>query len=222
MIAAAIQNKLWFNWFDVALVVMLGIGFWRGRKHGMSKEMIPFFRWMFIVIIGACCYSLLGDLLIHSGVIRYVFGRSASGRTAAYITSYLLIAGVIWLAFVYIGRWIKPKLDNSSIFGSSEYYLGMVAGTLRYACISVFALALLHAPYYTSQELAAQRAYNNRWYGGGMKDFSGDYIPSVDEAQADVFTDSLFGPFIDKHLTLMLICTGPATDAKPAVVDIQQ
>lgn len=221
MIAAVIHSNLLFNWFDVALVLMLGFGFWRGRKHGMTKEFIPFFRWMFIIILAGFGYSLLGNLLVQSDIIKSMFGRRPLQITTAYITSYLIIAGIVWLVFIYIGRLLKPKLEHSSIFGSSEYYLGILAGTLRYACISLFALSLLHAPYYTSQDIAADKAYKNRWYGGGMRNFSGDFIPSVYEAQSAAFDTSLFGPFIDKHLSLLLINSRPTVVVKEPVVDIE-
>ena len=47
MFAAVIQKTTpwWqhfaFNWFDVALVLVLAFGFWRGRKRGMTKELLP-------------------------------------------------------------------------------------------------------------------------------------------------------------------------------------
>lgn len=223
MIAAITQSKMLFNWFDVILVAVLLFGFWRGRKHGMTKEFVPLFRWLFIVIAGGFGYMPLGKLLIQAGVIRTLFGRSVSETTAAYITSYLLIAGLVWLVFVYVGRILKKKLEGSNFFASSEYYLGMVAGVLRYGCMVIFALAILHAPYYTPEEVAAQAAYRNRWYGGGMKDFKGDFIPTVDEAQVAVFNESLFGPSISKGLELLLIASGPSAGVvKKPVVDIQQ
>jgi uncharacterized membrane protein required for colicin V production len=223
MIAAATQSKLLFNWFDVALVLVLGFGFWRGQKHGMTKEFIPFFRWIFIVLCAGFGYRPLGDLFIQWGIIRKIFGRSLTENTAAYVTGYLLLTGLVALVFAYLAKYLKPKLEGSSIFGGSEYYLGMVSGVLRYACITLFALALLHAPYYTKEEIAAQRAYNNRWYGGGMKDYKGDFIPSMDEVQAFIFQDSLLGPLIDKGLGLLLINSGPnAANTKKPVMEFQQ
>ena len=222
MIAAITSSKLLFNWFDVALVLVFGFGFWRGRKHGMTKEFVPFCRWLFIVVLAGFGYRLLGDQFIQWGVVKKIFGQSINEKTGAYIMSYLIITCAVVLAFIYLNRFLKPKLDGSNVFGSSEYYFGVVAGMFRYACISLFALALLHAPYYTSAEISAQAAYNNRWYGGGMKDFKGDYIPTVYEAQAAVFTDSLFGPFIAKGMSEVLIDTRPPVQENTAVVDIRQ
>lgn len=221
--AAATSPTTLFNAFDVALVLVLGFGFWRGRKHGMTKEFVPLFRWLFIVIAAGFGYQPLGNVLIHSGVIKTVFGKTFAENTAAYITSYLAITGAVVIVFLYVRKFLKPKLEGSSIFGSSEYYFGMLSGVIRYACMTIFALALLHAPYYSPAEIAAKQAYNNRWYGGGMKDFKGDFIPTVDEAQAAVFSNSLFGPFIAKSLDLVLINSAPnAATTKPPVVEIKQ
>ena len=70
----------------------------------------------------------------------------------------------------------------------------MIAGIIRFACILLFFLALLNAPYYSAAEIAATKAYNNRWYGGGMKEFSGDFFPSLQQVQAGVFVNSISGP----------------------------
>ena len=42
--------KFQFNWFDIALVIFLVIGAFRGRKRGMSQEVIPLFKWITITI----------------------------------------------------------------------------------------------------------------------------------------------------------------------------
>jgi hypothetical protein len=52
MFAAVIPNRpargtaFAFNWFDVALVLVLAFGFWRGRKRGMTKELLPTLQWL--------------------------------------------------------------------------------------------------------------------------------------------------------------------------------
>ena len=45
------------------------------------------------------------------------------------------------------------KLVTNAVFGNLEYYLGMVAGVVRFACILLFGLALLNAPIVTDKEL---------------------------------------------------------------------
>jgi len=226
MIAAVTQpagsSKLLFNMFDVALVLVLAFGFWRGRKNGMTKELLPFAQWLLIVFAAGLGYELLGDMLIQWGVIKSVFGKSFNEKTAAYISAYLIIAGCVWLIFAFIRKHLKEKLEGSNVFGSGEYYLGIVCGMVRYACMIIFALALLNAPYYSQAEIDARVAYNNRWYGGGLKGFSGDFIPSIDELQAGVFRDSMTGPYIKSGVGVLFInSVAPGGPAKAPVISIQ-
>ena len=220
MIAAVTQKSAFqnfsLNWFDVALVLILAFGFWRGRKRGMSREFLPVSFWLTLVLAGGFGYQWIGDQLIHQGVIKSVFGKNFTERTAAYVTSYLLIALVALIIFSILSRASKAKLEGSNAFGGSEYYFGMIAGVIRYACMLIAALALLNAPFYSAAEIAATKAYNNRWFGGGLKDYSGDFIPSVQELQTSVFKKSLLGPFIHDKLSLLLIDTMSASgDKKP-------
>jgi hypothetical protein len=76
------------------------------------------------------------------------------------------------------------------------------------------ALALLNAPYYSLADIAKAKAYNNRWYGGGLKDYNGDFIPSVDEVQVSIFKESLIGPFIKDNLSMLLINTTETAPGK--------
>jgi len=223
MIAAATNlasGKMLFNWFDVMLVLILAFGFWRGRKHGMSREFLKVTMWLSIVAAAGFGHVMLGDYLIQQGVIKAVFGKQVTEKTAAYISAYLVIALVVWMVFMFISSRIKKKLEGSNAFGSSEYYLGITSGMIRWACITLFGLALLNAPVYTKAEIAAKQAYNNRWYGGGLKDYKGDFIPTLDELQAAVFKDSLLGPTIKSGISPLLINSAPAIKPKTPVVEI--
>ncbi|HEY5344952.1 MAG TPA: CvpA family protein [Verrucomicrobiae bacterium] len=226
MIAAATQHlasgKALFNWFDVALVVMIGFGIWRGRRNGMTKEIFPVSLWLTIVIAGAFGYKPLGDLFIQSGIVKSLFGKTVGEETLTYISSYLIIAGAVFIIHSFIRRRLKPKLEGSNAFGSSEYYFGMVSGAVRYFCIVIFALAMLNAPVYTQADIQAAKAYNNRWFGGGMAGYGGDFFPTLSEAQISIFKDSQTGPFIKDDLSLLLVNTGSyvAPSSKNATIYI--
>jgi hypothetical protein len=166
---------------------------------------------------------MLGDLLIKQGVIKSVFGKALNEKTAAYLTGYLIITIVVFIVFSFIKRWLKPRLEGSNLFGSSEYYFGMISGIIRYLCILIFGLAILNAPYYSLADIIAAKAYNNRWFGGGLSGYNGDFFPTVSEVQISVFKDSLAGPVIHSNLSALLVNSVPPGGpvAKPAVVDIQ-
>ncbi|HEY4952402.1 MAG TPA: CvpA family protein [Verrucomicrobiae bacterium] len=217
MIAAATQathsmtqswslDKLPFGWFDVLLVAVLAFGLFRGRKNGMTKEILPMLQWVMTVIVCGLAYGLIGDLIINI---------TAWEKLTSYILGYLLLAFLVYLLFLLIKKAFMARLTGSNFFGSAEYYLGMISGLIRYICLLIFALALLNAPYYTAAELKAQRDYNNRWYGGGLKDFSGNYFPTLQSVQQSVFKESLTGPFIKDYLGTILINSVPADADKP-------
>lgn len=211
MVAAFIPNTghwydhLLFNWFDVALAGLLVFGFWRGRKRGMTKEMIPTLQWLAILFGAGLGHIYLADFLQQQGLVRQVFGGHFNERTAALMSAYLCILFVLFLVFTALKRKYNPKLESSNVFGGNEYYWGVAASLIRYTCLVLVALALLNAPYYSSAEIAAQKAYNNRWYGGGVKDYSGDFIPTVPEVQDSIFHQSLLGPYIKQNLSVLLI-----------------
>jgi uncharacterized membrane protein required for colicin V production len=208
MIAAATApGKLLFNWFDVAVILLIGFGFWRGRRNGMTKEILPVAQWLAIVIAAGFLYQMLGDFLRQQGFIRDVFGKSVNEKTAAYLSSYLAIAIVVFTVFSVIKRFLNPRLEGSNLFGDTEYYFGMISGIIRYLCILIFGLAILNAPFYSTTEIQAAKAYNNRWFGGGLNGYSGDFFPTVSELQMTVFKESLTGPAIRSYLGALLVTT---------------
>jgi len=204
MIAALSQsmalNNLPFNWFDGVLMAVLGFGLWRGRRNGMTKEIMPMFQWVSLVLVCGMGYPLFAPTYANT---------LGTGKLASALLGYLTLALAVWVVFYILKRIFVPLLTGSNFFGSGEYYLGMFSGMIRFACIVLAVLALLQAPYYTQADLQASRAYKNRWFGGGEKGFSGDFIPSIPEVQEQVFKKSFTGPYIKNYLGTLLIDTSP-------------
>lgn len=182
--------ELPFNWFDIFLLVWLAMGVLRGRKRGMSEELLTFLQWVVIVIFCSVAYQPAGDWLAQTSK---VFGHLAS-----YIVGYLVAAGVVALGFVLFKRAFHGKLIGSDAFGSAEYYLGMPAGMLRFFCMLLTGLALLNARYYSPQEIQAYKKYQ-------MDNYDSEFFPGLQVLQADVFEKSFTGPFIKKYLNFLLI-----------------
>ena len=208
MIAAALQNlaldKVPFNWFDAALVFILGFGLFRGRKNGMTQEFLPLLQWLSLVIVCGLFYEVAAQALINI---------AAWSKPASYVSGYLILAFLVWLAFVVLKKIFVPRLTGSNAFGSGEYYLGMFSGMIRFACMAFFLLALLNAPVYTPAEIQAHQAYLQRWYGGGM--YGGNYVPDLHTVQESVFKKSFLGPYIKDYLGTLLVNTEPPGSQKP-------
>jgi uncharacterized membrane protein required for colicin V production len=182
-----------FNWFDIAILLILYVGVRRGRKHGMSEEVVLVVKWLAIIIAGGFGYAIIGDIIA---------GNTVSSRLSAYMMGYFVIALFIAVIFLVIKKMANGKLIGSDVFGSGEYYLGMMAGMVRYTCITICALAFLNAPKYTQSEIAEDLKFQNDVYGS-------NFFPKLYSVQQDVFEKSFIGPYIHKDLEFLLIESTP-------------
>jgi len=183
-------DALPFNAFDLALVVILGIGIYQGRKEGMSGGLIPLFRWLCIIFVCALAYEPVGQFFNQS--------TTMFSALSCYLMAYVGAALVIVLSFIGLKRALGGKLLGSDIFGGTEYYLGMGSGLIRYTCIIVAFLAVLNARLYSTAEVKAHEKYVNDLYGK-------DYFPGLHALQSTVFERSLTGPWIKENLSFFLI-----------------
>ena len=51
------------SWVDVMVVALLGVGIWRGRKRGMSEELLDIVKWALIVVVAGFLYEPGGRFL---------------------------------------------------------------------------------------------------------------------------------------------------------------
>ncbi|MEI6567034.1 MAG: CvpA family protein, partial [Verrucomicrobiota bacterium] len=123
------------NLFDLALLVILTLGISAGRKNGMSGELFDAIKWILILVGATLLYEFLGGM---------VAGKLHLSLLTAYLLVYVAIVffGLIFLNVVK--ERVGSKLAGSDFFGRGEYFLGMVAGMVRHACILMIGLALLN------------------------------------------------------------------------------
>ncbi|MCX6894710.1 MAG: CvpA family protein [Verrucomicrobia bacterium] len=100
-------GNLPFNWFDIAVVAVLAIGFKRGRKHGMSEEMMYLLQWIVMILGAAWAYQPGGDWLVSVCPVSHL---------ASYITAYITTALVIRIFFLIFRKLVGGKLIGSNIF----------------------------------------------------------------------------------------------------------
>jgi hypothetical protein len=183
-------DKLPINLFDLVVVIVLSAGIVRGRKHGMSEELIKLLEWLAILFGCAAIYEWGGQMF---GEFTGLFGR-----LTRYIMVYLVGALLIVLLFAFIKRAFGGKLLGSDAFGRAEYYLGMCSGLVRFGCMLLVGLALLNSRYFGEAEVRAMQKYTDDVYGS-------DYFPGLHSVQVSVFEKSLTGPWIRQYLGFLLI-----------------
>jgi uncharacterized membrane protein required for colicin V production len=184
--------------FDLILALILLIGVMVGRKRGMSEEILDVTKWLAIVFACAFLYQPVSNLL--GGAIGLPIFWSD-------ILSYLLIAVLIMFLFKSVKRAVGEKLVEGDTFGRFEYYLGMLAGAVRFFCVTLVLLSLLNAKYISPAERAANAKMQ-------QENFGSISFPTFASTQHEIFTKSYSGKFISKNLKPLLIrpvAAGPAT-----------
>jgi hypothetical protein len=171
---------------------------------------MPLFQWLTLILASGMGYTLFAPTYANT---------VGTGKAASAMLGYCTLALATWLVFYVLRGIFVPRLTGSNFFGGGEYYLGMVSGMIRFTCMLVAALALLNAPFYTPAEIKAHNAYVQRWFGGGM--YSGNYFPTVENVQEQVFKTSFTGPYLKNYLGTLLIDTAAPTvkqQQKPPVI----
>jgi len=182
-------SQLPVNLFDVILLAVLTLGLMRGRKHGMSEELMSLLKWLTVLFGCALLYQPIGTWLAQS---------SPFSLLSSFMFVYAGCALVILALFSIFKNQFGGKLVGSDIFGRSEYYLGMGSGVVRFACVLLAAMAILNARYFSREEVLAMQRFQNDVYGS-------NFFPTWHTAQEIVFEKSITGSWIKEHLAFFLI-----------------
>ncbi len=165
----------------------------------MSQEILPTLQWIAIMVLGGLFYRPVAAFLLQT---------SPLGGLLANILAYVIIALVVHIVFLLIKKAIGEKLVGSDLFGRAEYYLGMLAGAVRFACMLVCLLALMNSRIYSAEELA-QNAKTQ------AHDFEGVSFPTYGTIQHAVLIDSLSGRTVKRDLAFFLISPVSPRRASP-------
>lgn len=183
------------NWVDCAVLLLVLVGVLRGRKRGMSQELLDVIKWFLVVLAAGFIYEPGGRMLAQTASLS---------RLYSYLGVYALVLVSIVATFTLIRGRVGEKLASNDTFGRAEYYLGMMAGAFRYGCVILIFMAFLNARYFTPQEAQAQRQFQ-------MQNYGSEYFPTLASIQAQVFERSLTGRLVKDHLKVVLIQpTAPA------------
>jgi uncharacterized membrane protein required for colicin V production len=180
-----------FDYFDIVAIVWLIIGLLWGRKKGMSQELLPLFQWIGIVTAGGLLYKPF-SAVIHQ--------CTQFGPLWSNITAYLVIALGVHLLYIWFKQMFAEKLTKKDLFGGGEFYLGMLAGMVRFGCMLLFCMALMNSRVATATELAQTEKFQKDW-------FSDIRFPTYGEFQQDVLFKSLTGNLVQAKFKVVLIAS---------------
>jgi uncharacterized membrane protein required for colicin V production len=183
--------KAKFNYFDIVAAVWLVLGLFRGRKRGMSQELLPLIQWLGIVAAGGLLYWPFSSLVRQYTLFSTLWSC---------VTAYLLIAAGVHLVYLWLKQMLGTKLVEKDPFGRGEFYLGMMAGIARFACMLLFAMALMNSHVVS----AAERAKTEK---AQKENFSDIRFPTYGEVQQDILFNSFTGNFVQSKLRTVLIAT---------------
>jgi uncharacterized membrane protein required for colicin V production len=198
-LAPPVVSNSRFNYFDILAVVWLIVGFFRGRKRGMSQELLPLMQWLGIVVLGGMFYFPLS---------LYVRQYTQFGALWSNVTAYVLIAIGVHLIYKWFKQMLADKLVEKDPFGRGEFYLGMMSGVVRFGCMIVAGMALMNSRVGTAAELAQMEKFQAAW-------FSDIRFPTYGEFQQDVLIKSFSGTWVETHLKSVLIASVNSGNARP-------
>jgi uncharacterized membrane protein required for colicin V production len=190
-------NGISYNYVDGIIVAWLLVGILRGRKRGMTQELLPTSQWVAIVILAGLFYGPVGGIIFQatSGAFNHLWSN---------ITAYVAIAFIIHLLILWLKQGIGEKLIGSDYFGRAEYYLGMIAGLIRFACMFVVFCALMHSRVYTAAELAETERMQK-------KNFEDIRFPTYGSIQHAVLSESFVGHWLVDNMDRVMISTTPGS-----------
>ncbi len=193
-------------WFDVGVAGWLVLGLLRGRKNGMSGELLLLLKWVLVVVVCSYAYAPVGAVLHQNSPVSVDW---------SYRIAYLGVALLISLVMNKIQTAVGEKLLGNDFFGSAEYYLGMLAGMARFACMVIFLLAFLNARIPTLNEV-------DHFYTQTQDLGPAQVNPLKMERQ--ILLTSYTGCFVREHLgELLIVSTTPAIAApKPETIAVKK
>jgi uncharacterized membrane protein required for colicin V production len=177
-----------FDYFDIVVLDWLILGLFRGRKAGMSRELLPLLQWIAIVIAAGMFYSPVSGVISQHTYLSVLWSN---------IAAYLMIAAGVHLICLWLRRMLGVKLAEWDLFGPREYFLGMLAGTARFACIMLFVLALMNSCLVPAAQPVAMT--KSRKMKTGLR------FPTYGELQQDVLSNSFSGNWVQANLQPILI-----------------
>lgn len=175
--------------FDFVVLIVAIVGLVRGRRRGMSQEVLGLFAWLGFVFGGAYMCHDFGKEVARLTTLSFMWAN---------IATYLATGSVILFAAYMIKTALRDRLAQSDFFSSLEYPLGMLAGIIRYLCMLLVIISVIHAPLITEQDRAKTAKIQSDAFGNIA-------FPTLGEIQQAIFANSLTGKQLESSMSYVLI-----------------
>ncbi len=124
------------GWFDPLLLLLLALGFWRGRLNGAAREHFAAGQWFLVAVGGGLMSRALGGLMVKwLGVTFFAAG----------IFGYVVGGGVVLIVAAVLRTYHADEMLDAAFFAKAEPAAGGVFGALKCFCLLTIALAFVHA-----------------------------------------------------------------------------
>lgn len=178
-----------FGWFDALAVIMVVIGVLRGRRRGMSQELLDFLMW--IGMVGGGAY-------VCRQAAPYLIKWTGLSPLTAHLLGYLGTVVVVWFIFMLLKNAFRDKLAGSDFFGRLEYPLGILSAIVRFLCVLVLLAAVVNAKFQTEEQKDRARKEQE-------KELGSSFFPTLGDIQDGIFKKSFSGSQLAKHAPFLLI-----------------
>lgn len=192
-------SSVTFSWFDIVVIALLVVGFIHGKKRGMSGELVDLMAALAMVVVA-------GDYHKPASAFITQFSNLAPqwANLVAYIGIIFGIASVVGVVKNKMGS----KLVSGDLFGRAEYYLGALAGVVRYGCYVVIGITLINSKIASVAEAEEAKAKQ-------IKEVGSTFIPSPVEIHVAIvhksFVSTLVKDVLEEKLIDSTSYSGPAT-----------
>jgi hypothetical protein len=157
----------------------------------MSQELLPLLQWIGIITVAGFFYLPFGLVIHHNTYFSVLWSN---------VTAYLLIAAGVHLIYMWFKQMFAVRLVEENLFGRAEFYLGMTAGAVRFACMILAGVSLMNSRVVPDAELAKTEKFQK-------ENFSDIRFPTYGGFQQDVLFKSFSGNLIRSNLQSVLIAT---------------
>ena len=190
----------WFHWFDLFLIIAIGIGVYINRHANALDQILGVIQWLLV---------LAGTAFLTRKPAMWVAESVDMRPDVAALILYPLIAAFIYFIIAIRRRSILRQAEQVEFFGRQEYRVAMFMGGIKAFLIVFVSIAWLHGRYVTEEDLRAYKAFC-------QDNFGNIEWPVPATVREDVFEKAYTGKTAGQYFDFLLLKALPPLDSQLA------